>query len=240
LSPIRETWTSADGQHRILWGDCLSILPTLDTSEVAAVLADPQYGMDWDTDSTRFTGGCITRGKGRSDWGDIRNDDEQFDPSPWLSFKRVALWGANHYTQRLPVGTTLVWVKRSPELYGSFLSDAEIGWMKGGYGVYCFEKQFPPPSRMKENAGRVAHPTQKPLSLMTWCLDKLKTQPGDLILDPYAGSCTVAVACARTGRKSISIEIEERYFRVGIARMEREAARHPLLEPKPLTQRSLI
>jgi hypothetical protein len=39
--PVREEWTSADGQHRILWGNCLEILPTLDTSEVAAVLADP-------------------------------------------------------------------------------------------------------------------------------------------------------------------------------------------------------
>jgi DNA modification methylase len=60
-----------------------------------------------------------------------------------------------------------------------------------------------------------------------------------VILDPYAGSCTVAVACSRIGRRSISIEIEERYFRIGIERMEREAARHPLLEPK-LRQQTLL
>lgn len=38
-NPIRERWVSADGNHTILWGDSLAILPTLDTSEVAAVLA---------------------------------------------------------------------------------------------------------------------------------------------------------------------------------------------------------
>lgn len=45
MTTILDQWTSEDGNHRILLGDCLAILPTLDTSEVAAVLADPHYGM---------------------------------------------------------------------------------------------------------------------------------------------------------------------------------------------------
>jgi len=137
----------------------------------------------------------------------------------------------------LPTGTTLVWLKRHPENYGYFLSDAEIGWQKSGHGVYVFNAPDSAGRRQKEFTGSpfggsTAHPFQKPTALMRWCLDRLKTQPRDLILDPYAGSCTVAVACARTGRRSVSIEIEERYFRIGIERMEREAARQPLFEPK--------
>jgi DNA modification methylase len=116
-------------------------------------------------------------------------------------------------------------------LFGTFLSDAEIGWKKGGTGVFCYYKQFPPPSRMTENDGKVAHPTQKPLALMEWCLGKIK---GETILDPFMGSGTTLVACANLGRKGIGIEIDERYFDTACRRVE-EAYRQPRLftEPAP-------
>jgi site-specific DNA-methyltransferase (adenine-specific) len=200
-------------------GDCLDLLPHLPA--VDAVISDPQYGMDWDTDTVRFSGGkyANSRGQGREGWGGIEGDDEPFDPSPWLDFPRVVLWGANHYAARLPVGTTLVWIKRSDDLFGSFLSDAEIGWMKGGRGVYCHRKQFPPPSRAKEGGGSVAHPTQKPIGLMKWCLQRAKVPEGGLVLDPFAGSGTTGVACAKTGRRCILIEKDERYIPFIIRRM---------------------
>lgn len=115
----------ADGVTLYL-GDCREILPTLPKG---ALVSDPPYGMGWNTDSTRFTGGQreVGRGEGRSDWGKVRNDSEPFDPSPWLDFPECILWGANHYGERLPRGTTLVWLKKAPHLFGSFLSDAEIG-----------------------------------------------------------------------------------------------------------------
>lgn len=151
-------------------GDCRILAPMLDG--VDAVISDPPYGMDWDTDSTRFSGGesanikLKPRGEGRDDWGGVVGDVEPFDPSPWLDYERCVLFGANHYAQRLPVGTILIWLKRADHLFQSFLSDAEIVWMKGGHGVYAFRKQFPPPLRMKEyngGAARPAHPTQKPI-----------------------------------------------------------------------------
>ncbi len=243
-------WVSPDGTIRLICGDCLEVLPTLEAGSVDAVVTDPQYGMNWDTNTKRFSGSVNSarhkqqmRGQspGRDDWGKIRNDDKPFDPTPWLTFPRVVLWGANHYANRLPIGTTLVWVKRSPELYGSFLSDAEIGWMKGGHGVYCFEKQFPPPSRMKENNGTVAHPTQKPIGLMEWCLDKVKAKQGETILDPFMGSGTTGVACIRTGRRFIGIELDPGYFDIAVQRCKRELDRHPLFDRaiEPI-QRELI
>jgi DNA modification methylase len=55
------------GDATLYLGDCLEILPTL--GKVDAVVTDPPYGMDWDTDSTRFTGGeeRHKRGMGRKD-----------------------------------------------------------------------------------------------------------------------------------------------------------------------------
>ena len=199
---------------RLIQGDCLDVLARIDREAIAAVVSDPPYGMDWDTDSTRFSGGqrVAHRVGGRADWGAIRNDDKPFDPSPWLQFPRVVLWGANHYAAALPVGTTLVWVKKAEHLFGTFLSDAEIGWMKGGHGVYCFAKQFPPPSRMAEAGGRVAHPNQKPVSLMRWCLRKAKVPEGGIVFDPYMGSGTTGVACLLAGYRFVGCEIDPAHF----------------------------
>jgi len=54
------------------------------------------------------------------------------------------------------------------------------------------------------------HTTQKPLELMTQLVADF-TDPGDLILDPFAGSGTTLVAAKRLGRRAIGIELDERY-----------------------------
>lgn len=219
-----------DGRVTLYRGDCKTILPTL--GKVDAVVTDPPYGMAWNTDSTRFTGGQHKRGDGRKDWGAIHEDAVDFDPAPWLSYPHVVLWGANHYAARLPVGKTLVWLKKPPELFGTFLSDCEIGWASGGHGVFAHYKQFPPPSRMAENAGDVAHPTQKPIALMSWCIQTFTK--GETLLDPFMGSGTTGVAAVKLGRKFIGIEIDPRYFDIACRRIE-DAARQPdmFVEPAP-------
>jgi site-specific DNA-methyltransferase (adenine-specific) len=222
-----------------LWlGDCREILPTV--PRVDAVVTDPPYGMGWNTDSTRFSGGQrVDRGEGRSDWGAIKQDAEPFDPLPWLQFDHVVMWGANHYAARLPIGTTLVWLKKAPHLFETFLSDAEIGWQKGGHGVYCHFEQFPPPSRMAEHDGTVAHPTQKPIGLMSWCIERTRAAT---ILDPFMGSGTTGVAAVKLGRKFIGIEIEPKYFDIACRRIEQAYAQPDLFveAAKPLVQEALL
>lgn len=210
-------------------GDCLKFMRTLPAGSVDAVVTDPPYGMNWNTDTTRFSGGQAIngrrtqqeqgRGQGRDDWGAVIGDNKTFDPTPWLDYPKVILWGSNHYAAALPVGTTLVWIKKADHLFGTFLSDAEIGWQKGGHGVYCFRKQFPPPSRMYEGGGQVLHPTQKPIALMAWCIERI-SQPGDTILDPFMGSGTTGVACVQTGRNFIGCEIDPGYFDIVKKRIE--------------------
>ena len=217
------------GDATLYCGDCVEVLRTL--PRVDAVITDPPYGMNWNTDSTRFGGGNRNRGAGRQDWGNITGDAQPFDPAPWLQFDRVVLFGANHYAARLPVGTTLVWLKKADHLFGTFLSDAEIAWMKGGNGVYCYRKQFPPPSRMAEAGGDVAHPTQKPVGLMAWCMDRAGVEQGAVVLDPYMGSGSTGVAAIETGRKFIGIEREPRYFDIACERISRAQAQGTLFAP---------
>lgn len=61
----------------------------------------------------------------------------------------------------------------------------------------------------ERNVKRV-HPTQKPVPVMTWVIEKLGND--NVICDPYIGGGSTGVACVRLGMKFIGVEIDRRYF----------------------------
>jgi len=63
------------------------------------------------------------------------------------------------------------------------------------------------------------HPTQKPIELMKHLL-RIHSKENDLILDPFLGSGTTAVACIETGRKWIGIEISPEYTAIAQKRID--------------------
>jgi site-specific DNA-methyltransferase (adenine-specific) len=194
----------------IYHGDCREW-----TGEADSVVSDPPYGMAWDNRITGGRNGSNPGGRTRLYDRPIHGDEGPFDPAPWLSYSEVILWGANHYGQRLPVGTTLVWIKKVDTAFQTFLSDAEIAWEKGGHGVYCYRDT----AYRAEKAGQsTAHPTQKPVGLMRWCIERTT----GVILDPFMGSGTTLVAAKSLGRRSIGIEIEERYCEIAATRCSQE------------------
>ena len=73
------------------------------------------------------------------------------------------------------------------------------------------------------------HPTLKPVQLAEHFI-RLHTQPGDLVLDPFMGSGTTGVACVRTDRRFIGIEIDPGYFAIAQRRIA-EAQLQPSLLP---------
>ena len=100
-----------------------------------------------------------------------------------------------------------------------------IRWAADGRAVPNVVSMMPPRER--------CHPNEKPGELMQWCIETLSRE-GDTILDPFMGSGTTGVACARLGRRFIGCEIEPRYFDIACRRIE-EAYRQPRLfaEPRP-------
>jgi DNA modification methylase len=199
--------------YEIIEGDCLQIAPTL--TGVDAVVSDPPYGMAHNTNYKRFTGGAHENHA----FAPIFGDDAPFDPAPWLAYPRVTLFGSNHFAAHLPTGTTLVWYKRRANKTGTFLSDCELAWQKGGKGVYLFHHVWDGFDRASER-GKTLHPTQKPVMLMEWVLDRLKLPSGATILDPYCGSGSTGVAALNRGYNFIGIEREPQYAAIARQRLD--------------------
>lgn len=206
----------SDDHCVIYHGDCREIVPTLGAFD--AVITDPPYGIDHDADYTRFTKGANVA---RSTHERIAGDTEPFDPS-WLASAapRLVLFGANCFSDRLPVGSWLVWDKRSPGGSKNVMSDAEVAWLNHGHGVYIFEHAWDGFNRASER-GTAHHPNQKPVALMRWVVGRW-TQPADRILDPYMGSGPVARACMDLRRRYVGVELNERYCEIAAKRLAQE------------------
>ena len=63
------------------------------------------------------------------------------------------------------------------------------------------------------------HPTQKPVALLERIV-RASSNPGDLVLDPFAGTFTTSFVAKKLGRQSIGIEIEEDYVKIGLRRLQ--------------------
>ena len=210
------------GDHRLVCGDCTDaavVERLMDGEKAEAVVTDPPYGIGWDTDYTRFT---TEYGTKLVSYPPVINDDREFDPRPFLEFPKVILWGANWYCKHIPIGTWLVWDKRHAN-GAAFLSDAEIAWMKGGKGVYLYAETVQGAHR-KEHA---LHPTQKPVGLMCWCIEKAEIT--GIVFDPFAGSGTTGIACEQLGRKARMVEISPAYCAVILQRWATMTNKTPVL-----------
>ena len=207
----------------IYHGDCREILPGL--PKVDAVITDPPYGIAWNTDYSAIKNSSrtvirpsLSAGGHRKSYPAIKGDDGPFDPSPWLSFRTVVMWGANNFSDKLPRGGWLIWDKRDLS-GGCFMSEAEGAWTNQVNSVRIFSHCWQGFSRASENSEHY-HPTQKPVALMAWCIQKSKAE--GTILDPFMGSGTTLVAAKNLGRKAIGIEIEEKYCEISAKRLSQE------------------
>ena len=76
--------------------------------------------------------------------------------------------------------------------------------------------RFPAAGRAEKKFGK--HPTQKPIALIERCL-RASTNPGDLVLDPFAGAASTGCAALTLGRRFIGSEIERGYADIGALRL---------------------
>lgn len=193
------------GNATLYLGDCQEILPTL--GQFDAVVTDPPYGLNIANQPFKHQ---RKNGAEKKDW-DKNVSDVLYDCLK--HGKKQVVWGGNYYSLPISRGW-LVWHK--PDGPPSF-SKVELAWTNidklAGYFLQTIGAT---------NPERVGHPTQKPLKLMEWCIDYI----GDCesILDPFMGSGTTGVACAKMGKKFVGIEREQKYFDIACQRIEQAYA----------------
>jgi modification methylase len=136
---------------------------------------------------------------------------------------------------------TLIWAGRDPQSRVTFNYEA----VKAGNDDIQMRSDwlFPicsGPERLKDGAGKKAHPTQKPEALLHRIL-VATTNPGDVVLDPFFGTGTTGAVAKRLGRRFIGIEREKAYAAAAQERIDRvkplkpadlETLRSKRLEPR--------
>lgn len=156
---------------------------------------------------------AVAKDYGVSDWDDSPPSD--FDLIQLRDLTKYQIIFGGNYFVLPPSRCWLVWDKLNS---GDF-ADAELAWTNLDKAVRVFRYLWN--GMLKENQEYRCHPTQKPLALMKWCLTQA---PSDVksVLDPFAGSCTTAVACKAIGLSCIAVEREEKYAADGAKRLEQE------------------
>jgi modification methylase len=115
---------------------------------------------------------------------------------------------------------TLIWAGRSPDAKAyTFNYDA----LKAGNDDLQVRSDWLFPictgaERLRDNAGRKAHPTQKPEALLHRIITAA-TRPGDVVLDPFFGTGTTGAVARRLGRHFVGIEREPAYVAAARARI---------------------
>jgi DNA modification methylase len=201
------------GEHRLLCGDSTdsdAVERLMNGEKADMVFTDPPYGIDWNTDYTRFKGGIKTG----VEYNKIQNDEKAFDPSFLLATnENCFFFGANCFSDKLPKGNWIVWDKRF-ENGSAFLADAEVAWYNGSGAVYIIAETN---QGFVNSDKKKYHPTQKPIKLLEKIFEKINAP--DLLLDPFLGSGSTMVAAHQLKRRCFGMELDPKYCQVIIDRM---------------------
>ncbi len=226
------------GDCRLLLGDCREILPLL--GRVDAVVTDPPYGIGESSKKAETRGvkpsskwrNPIAKDYGADNWDKNINQDA-IDISRGMS-KHQIIFGGNYYSLP-PAKCWLIWDKKNGD---TDFADCELAWTNLDKSVRKidwlwsgFKKQVPEDR---------FHLTQKPRAVMEWCIGHLPPETRT-ILDPFMGSGTTLVACAKLGKRGVGIEISEQHFETACARVRDAYSRPDMFAevprpPEPIQQ----
>ena len=180
-------------------------------------IVDPPYGMP--KDSTHGRGKLKNRMLNN---GSVENWDIKPNPEYFVELERVSknqiIWGGNYFDLKGSRGF-VIWDKEQP--FENF-SAAEYAWMS----FQTVSKIFRLPATRTKDEVKI-HPTQKPILLYKWLLDKYAKQ-GDKILDTHLGSGSIAIACHDYGFDLTACELDKEYFEKAKQRIINHVAQQSL------------
>jgi DNA modification methylase len=212
------------GDCTLYLGDCMEVMPTL--GKVDAVITDPPYGTadSWQGGKGHGWSRQDTMKSKRNAWDSERPSQRAFDMILSVSGEQI-IWGGNYFSDMLPPAMRwLAWDKCQRNFT---LADFELAWTSQNKAARAFNLS----RSQAAKDGKNNHATPKPISLMEWCLGFLPE--AQTILDPFMGSGTTLVACAKLGRSGIGIELDEDYFNIACERIEKAYSQADLFIAPP-------
>ena len=93
--------------------------------------------------------------------------------------------------------------------------------------AFCSMNKHPKLVKINSNDINRQHPTQKPIALYKWLLEKYAKQ-GDKILDTHLGSGSIAIACHDYGFDLTACELDKEYFDKAMQRINNHTAQQKL------------
>jgi len=213
--------------NQIICGDCIQVLNTLPDNSIDLIVTDPPYGINLtpQRQTSAFKDIKIA--------GDTNNNLLTMLPTIVDAFYRIAKnvvyvfcnwqsWDKFYcaFEQRFKILNCLVWNKQQFGLGWNFRPIHE-------FILLATKTTFTTKSHNRSNVlefQRIApqqllHVAQKPVELLELLIEE-STNEGDLVLDPFVGSGTTAVACRLLNRDYIGIEISEEYCKIAEARLK--------------------
>lgn len=200
------------GGIQIFWGDCRDVWPQADV-----LICDPPYGIG-------HTSNYGASWRGVEICGDADTSVRDSVLNRWGETRPAAVFASWKVAWPSATRSVLIWDKGPA--FG--MGDLSFPW-KPSWEAICIRGDGWSGRRDEgvlkghlcvswESRGR-SHPHEKPVTLLQHLIGK--APPGD-VLDPFMGSGTTLVAAKNLGRRSIGIEIEERYCEIAARRLDQE------------------
>lgn len=208
-----------DGRIIAINGDCVDVMREIGDKEIDLVLTDPPYGIG--VDGGIGSGVYAKKSNFEKKGWDNESPENKIFEEIFRIEKNQIIFGANHFISKIPYDSSswIVWDKDNGD---NNFADCELAWTSHKTAVRKFRWKWQGmlQQNMKDKDFKI-HPTQKPVALMSWCLNKYSKE-NDLIFDGFAGSGTTAIACIRTKRRFIGCELDKEYFEKACKRIETE------------------
>jgi site-specific DNA-methyltransferase (adenine-specific) len=178
-------------------------------------IVDPPYGININESIGRRKGEKHS-GYKKIKWDNKIPNKEYFDQVFRVS-KNQIIWGANYYLEFLPSTRGIIcWDKKQ---FMPTFSRIEFAWTSFDAVARLFEGSSTDLNRF--------HPTQKPIELYKWLLDKYAKE-GDKLLDTHLGSGSIAIACHDYGFELTACELDKEYFDKAMQRINNHMAQQKL------------
>ena len=207
--------------------DCIEGMKQYSDNYFDLAIVDPPYGIGVDgaihiRKPDRPSTWDMVEKYEKKDW-----DDEIPKAEYWEQLLRVSqnqiVWGGNYFTEYLkPSKGWVFWDKKFDKTFN--FSHGELAWTSFNKQLLKVTKS----SKAETNGGKDRiHPTQKPIYIYKWLLDKYAKQ-GDKILDTHLGSGSIAIACHDYGFELTACELDSEYYEKAIERIKNHTLQQSL------------